>query len=58
MCSSGDIHDCADPEPGLFRKVKQSQALWLTIELIMPLRLLGDTHTWGPETGKIILIIY
>lgn len=47
MCFSGDIHEYADPEPGLFRKVKQNQALWLTIELIMLLRLLGETHTWG-----------
>lgn len=31
-CSSGDSHEYAGPEPTLSRKLKQSKALWLTIE--------------------------
>ena len=46
MCFSGDIHSYACPEPMLFRKVKQNTALWLTMELMILLKLL-KSHALG-----------
>lgn len=54
MCVSGDIHEYADPEPKLFRKVEPKKAPWLTVELIVVLKLLRETHAWGLRAGKTI----